>query len=377
MKDGASAGCHIRRVRRPSPISKPAPGSCLESVPSDAACLSELLSAFVRQVRQFVGICDADGRLLFVNPAGRLLVGLEQSDLIGLTIPDLVHPDDRALVREVALPTAMRDGSWEGELRLRHLGNGAVFPVEWDAFALPGTDGRLLGAAAFPLDAGQRSLCNGRPHASTVAGDAGARTYVVACDGPSRAALSSQLRTAGYEVQVFSTAEAFLEVAPALVPGCVVVDGAGPDAGGFAIPSDVRQWRLDLPVVLIGTSDGDPRRGVKAMKAGAADFLEKPCDPEELLSAVTAALGSRRETAESDRRCDRARMRVAALTMREREVLEGLVAGGTNKSIARDLGLSPRTVELHRARAMGVIGARTLPEAVLIGAAAGIRLPDL
>ena len=109
------------------------------------------------------------------------------------------------------------------------------------------------------------------------------------------------------------------------------------------------------------------------MKAGAVDYLELPHEPEQLLGAVASALADIREAAEQDRAAALAKARVAGMPPREREVLDGLLAGGTNKTIARDLKISPRTVEFHRAHIMERLGARTLPEAVLIAAAAGLR----
>ncbi len=109
------------------------------------------------------------------------------------------------------------------------------------------------------------------------------------------------------------------------------------------------------------------------MKAGAVDFLEAPCAPEALLFAVKTALAEIHAEADRARGSNEARSRIVALSPRERAVLEGLLAGGTNKTIARTLGLSPRTVEIHRARVMEALGVRTLPEAVLIATAAGVR----
>jgi len=111
------------------------------------------------------------------------------------------------------------------------------------------------------------------------------------------------------------------------------------------------------------------------MKAGAVDFLEVPYEREALLAAVASALADIRDTAERSSVAEIARARIADMSTRERAVLEGLLAGGTNKTMARDLGISPRTVENHRAHVMERLGARTLPEAVLMAAAAGLRPP--
>ncbi len=110
------------------------------------------------------------------------------------------------------------------------------------------------------------------------------------------------------------------------------------------------------------------------MKAGAVDFLAAPWTADVLLFSVKTALADIRNAAERTRSLVESRDRIGTLTTRERAVLEGLLAGGTNKTIARTLGLSPRTVEIHRARVMEALGAHTLPEAVLIAAAAGCAL---
>jgi FixJ family two-component response regulator len=165
-------------------------------------------------------------------------------------------------------------------------------------------------------------------------------------------------------------------VAPALTAGCVLLDVRSPEAGDLAVARELKARRVDLPVIATGERRGDARLGVAAMKAGAVDFLETPCEPEALLGAVASALADIRRAAERDGEAALARVRLTGISAREREVLEGLLAGGTNKTIARDLGISPRTVEFHRAHVMERLGARTLPEAVLVAAAAGLRPPQ-
>jgi FixJ family two-component response regulator len=203
----------------------------------------------------------------------------------------------------------------------------------------------------------------------------GSLVYVVDADEDSRRRLSLLLRGAGYEAKAFASARAFLEAVPALVPGCVVLDTRAPAAGGLAIPRELKARRVDLPIIVAGSGGGDVGTGVRAMKAGAVDWLEAPCEAEALLPAVASAMAGIRDAAEADRAAELARARVATMSVREREVLDGLLAGGTSKTIARDLGISPRTVENHRAHLMERLGARTLPEAVLMAAAAGLRPP--
>ena len=201
----------------------------------------------------------------------------------------------------------------------------------------------------------------------------GSMVYVVDNDEASRRDLCLRLQQAGYEVKAFASAQAFLEVAPVLVPGCVVLDTGAPEAGGLMIPKELKARRAGLPVIVIGETRGNSTVGVQAMKAGAVDFLDVPYRPEQLLDALASAQAGIRETAERNETMELARARIAALPVRERAVLDGLLAGGTNKTIARDLGLSPRTVEAHRARIMERLGAQSLPELVQIAVGAGLQ----
>jgi PAS domain S-box-containing protein len=201
----------------------------------------------------------------------------------------------------------------------------------------------------------------------------GSIVYVVDGDEASRRDLCRLLQGAGYEVKSFGSAQSFLAVAPVLVPGCVVLDTRSPEAGGLTIPRELKARRAGLPVIVLGEADGNVAIGVQAMKAGAVDFLDLPYQPEQVLDALASAQATIRERAEQDQATERVKALIAALPPREREVLDGLLAGGTNKTIARDLGLSPRTVEAHRARIMERLGAQSLPELVQIAVAAGLQ----
>jgi PAS domain S-box-containing protein len=199
----------------------------------------------------------------------------------------------------------------------------------------------------------------------------GSIVYVVDGDEASRRSLCLLLQGAGYEVKSFASAQSFLEVAPVLVPGCVLLDIRHIEGGQLTIPKELKARRAGLPVIVIGEARGDVAVGVQAMKAGAVDFLDGTYRPEELLDALASAQATIRERAEQDQATERVKALIAALPPREREVLDGLLSGGTNKTIARDLGLSPRTVEAHRARIMERLGAQSLPELVQIAVMAG------
>jgi PAS domain S-box-containing protein len=232
---------------------------------------------------------------------------------------------------------------------------------------------RYIHATVFPILDERGAIQRIGGVARDVTQHDGSMVYVVNGNKGSRRELLLRLQEAGYQVKAFASAQAFLEVAPVLVPGCVVLDTRASEAGGLTIPREMKARRASLPVVVLGEAHGIVAAGVEAMKAGAVDFLETSCRPEQLLEAVASALASIRDIADQDETAGLARTRIAALAPREREVLDGLLAGGTNKTIARDLGISPRTVEAHRARIMERLGAHSLPELVQMALAAGLQ----
>jgi PAS domain S-box-containing protein len=201
----------------------------------------------------------------------------------------------------------------------------------------------------------------------------GRQAYIIDADPASRRSLSGLLQRGGYGVKTFSSGAEFLEVAAVLALGCVVLDIRLPQAGGLELLRQLKANASDLPVIVTGTSTGNIALAVQAMKAGAVDWLEMPYQQDALLMAVASALADLRRAGEQQRDAKFTRSRIAGLSARERQVLEGLLAGGTNKVIGRDLGISPRTVELHRASVMERLGAKTLSEAILMAAAAGVR----
>ena len=206
-------------------------------------------------------------------------------------------------------------------------------------------------------------------------GPAGRAVHVVDDDDAVRRALAMLFRSAGIAVATHPSGSAFLEALPALgedAVGCVLTDVRMPGLDGLGLLRRLKEGGFRPPVVVM-TAHGDVSTAVRAMKAGAADFVEKPFDDEALLAAVGAALGAARAPAAGV--SDDAAERIAALSPREREVLDQLVAGKPNKHIARDLGLSPRTVEVHRARMMARLGVGSLAEAVRLAVRAELGLP--
>jgi PAS domain S-box-containing protein len=196
--------------------------------------------------------------------------------------------------------------------------------------------------------------------------------YVIDYDEVSREKTMRLLQRARYNLKAFKSGDDFLQIASALAPGCILLNSSSPQTS-IALLRQLKAVGSRLPVVVSGISGGSVVHAVQAMKAGAVDWVEIPFHPETLLSAVSSALSDIRMSAEQELESQSARIRIAGMSERERQVLEGLLAGGTNKTIARDLGISPRTVEMHRAGVMERLDADTLPQAVLLAAAAGIR----
>jgi PAS domain S-box-containing protein len=201
----------------------------------------------------------------------------------------------------------------------------------------------------------------------------GLQAYVIDADPTSRQMLTQVLHGAGYAVKAFASGADFLAMAHVLSVGCVVLNIQSSRSEGLELLRRLKANGNNLPVIVTGASDGNTTLAVQAMKAGAVDWLETPYQNDALLMAVSSALADIRRSAERSRDAEFARARIAGMSARERQVLEGLLAGGTNKVIGRELGISPRTVELYRASVMERLGVSTLPEAVLMAAAAGVR----
>jgi len=196
--------------------------------------------------------------------------------------------------------------------------------------------------------------------------------YIVDDDEAVRDSLSLLLETRGFTVRGFASAREFLAAAPSLRPGVLVSDVRMPEMDGLELQQHLAERGFSFPLIVI-TGHGDVPLAVQAMKAGALDFIEKPFAAEAILNAAAAALERVGERADENPLAATAAIRLALLTPREREVLEGLLAGLPNKSIAYDLAISPRTVEIHRARVMEKMAARSLSELVRLSLAAGLQ----
>lgn len=197
--------------------------------------------------------------------------------------------------------------------------------------------------------------------------------YVVDDDEAVRESLAALLEAKSYTVRAFALARDFLAAAPTLRPGCLVADIRMPEIDGLELQRQLAARAFNFPLIVI-TGHGDVPLAVRAMKAGAIDFIEKPFAADAMLAGVEAALARLATTGGDDAAAAAAAARLAALSPREREVLQGLLAGLPNKSIAYDLAISPRTVEIHRARVMDKMGAKSLSELIRMSLAAGLHL---
>ena len=195
--------------------------------------------------------------------------------------------------------------------------------------------------------------------------------YVIDDDDAVRQSLEFLLKTAGYAVRGFESAKAFLEILPELKSGCIITDVRMPEISGIDLLRNVKDHGADIPVIVI-TGHGDISLAVEAMKLGAVDFLEKPFDDDQLLDALKSTLSRDADKAEQKAELSEIHNKLAALSNRERQVLDGLVAGKANKVIAFDLGISPRTVEIYRANLMTKMAANSLSDLVRMAMTAGI-----
>ena len=179
------------------------------------------------------------------------------------------------------------------------------------------------------------------------------------------------LKTSGFDVQTWPSGVAFLKEARHAAPGCILLDVRMPEMDGLEVQQELTASGIAMPVIVL-TGHGDISIAVRAMKAGAIDFIEKPFEKATLLDAIEIAFSQLADQEGRTQRAHDAGVVIAGLTDRERDVLEGLVQGLPNKTIAYDLGISPRTVEVHRANVMTKLGVRSLSEALRIAFAAGL-----
>jgi len=186
-----------------------------------------------------------------------------------------------------------------------------------------------------------------------------------------RRSASFLLKTSGYAVTSWPDGVSFLREAKHVEPGCVLLDVRMPEMDGLEVQRAMIERGIVMPVIIL-TGHADIAMAVMAMKAGAVDFLEKPFEKAALLEAIEAAFQRLEGSGAEKERAKEAGVRLACLTPREQDVLKGLAQGLPNKTIAYDLDISPRTVEVHRANMMSKLGVRSLSDVLRLAFAAGV-----
>jgi two-component system response regulator FixJ len=197
------------------------------------------------------------------------------------------------------------------------------------------------------------------------------RVYLIDDDLAVRDSLSFLLSTHDLEVKAFEEAAPFMDELGQLKAGCVLTDMRMPGLTGLQLAKHLKENGSSLPVIIM-TGHGDVPLAVEAMKSGVVDFIEKPFSDEVVLAAIESALERLDRDNEHDRERAEVLARIEKLTGRERDVMAGLVAGGANKVIADDLGISARTVEIYRANVMDKMQARSLSDLIRMAIASGL-----
>jgi len=197
------------------------------------------------------------------------------------------------------------------------------------------------------------------------------KVYVIDDDEAMRDSLNFLLDSANYKVTLFETALAFLDALPGLEFGCVLSDVRMPGLDGIELLKRMKAGNSTFPI-LIMTGHGDVPLAVEAMKLGAVDFLEKPFEDDRLVAMIETAIHQAEPAARSEALTQDIAARIASLSPRERQVMDGLIAGLSNKLIARDYDISPRTIEVYRANVMTKMQANSLSELVRLAMRAGL-----
>ena len=201
-----------------------------------------------------------------------------------------------------------------------------------------------------------------------------AMVFVVDDDAPMRKSLENLIRSVGLRVEVFASAKEFLRSKRPDVPSCLVLDVRLPGLSGLDLQRQTSNPGMEIPIVFI-TGHGDIPMSVRAIKAGAVEFLTKPFREQDLLDAIQQALERDRTAREQRAALEELRSRLESLTPRERAVMTRVVGGLLNKQIAAELGTSEATVKMHRHQVMEKMGASSLPELVRMADRLGIPIP--
>jgi FixJ family two-component response regulator len=217
-----------------------------------------------------------------------------------------------------------------------------------------------------------RAMKKGAPTASAVATTDDQTVLVIDDDPLTRGALSSLFRSVGLNVRTFASATELLQNPLPAVPSCLVVDVRLPRLSGFDLQTELSRLGVKIPIIFI-TGHGDIPMSVKAMKAGAVDFLTKPFRDQEMLDAVTGAIERDLKRRREEQSNLDIRARFESLTPRERQIMALVTAGHMNKVVAARIGISEMTVKIHRGHVMRKMGTRSLADLVLIAENLGIR----
>jgi PAS domain S-box-containing protein len=267
-----------------------------------------------------------------------------------------LHPDDLERVRR----------AW------RVVGAGEVAHTEYRIVRPGDGEVRWLRDTSFPITDASGDVVRIGGIAEDLTRHDRQQVYLVGSSPAEERRLVQLTRGMELRVRTFSTTEAFLDIAAFLAPGCVLVDLRRSMRGAASIALELRARAIALKALVIGPEDGDVSMAVEAMKAGAADYLQPPFTDAELKAAL-ASVTADANAAAPEAATEGAAARLARLSPREREVLNGLIDGGTNQTIALNLRLSPRTVELHRAQIMAKLNAASLAELLQVALTAGLR----
>lgn len=266
-----------------------------------------------------------------------------------------VHPDDRAQV-EHALETVEAGEVAHFRYRIIRPSDGAIRWLRDTAFPIPDDEAAVTRIGGITEDRTQEDI---------------SQVYIVSALPAEGRRLGRLVRDLGHRARTFETTSSFLDIAAVLAPGCVLVDLRKRRQEGLLVPRELTARSIALPVIALDAPGMDAGAAVAAMKAGAIDYVTVQDETSlrlKLASAMTECTAAVRPTS----RDESAAARVAKLTPREREVLVGLLEGGTNKIIGQKLGISPRTVELHRSQVMNRLNVSSLTELLQVALAAGI-----
>jgi PAS domain S-box-containing protein len=298
-----------------------------------------------------------DGTMLYRSAAYERIWGVpcrEAPTALAEWMED-VHPDDRQQV-EHALAAVKAGEVAQFEYRIVRPADGTIRSLRDTSFPIPDEHGAVARIGGITED---------------MTPDNVRQAYVVCTKAAEARRLAALVRSAGYRARTFESGAAFLDLAPVLAPGCVLVDLRKARDEGLSIPRELKARSVMLPTIALDSAGADVSTAVAAMKAGAIDYVTVT-DEASLRATLATAMAECQGAVRPTTRDENATARLTRLTPREREVLVGLVEGGTNKSIGQVLGISPRTVELHRAQVMNRLNAGSLTELLQIALAAGI-----